>query len=35
MAFDGFTLNVGKNEERNIDLLVEHFVEMLMGKTKN
>ena len=34
MAFDGFTLNVGKNEERNIVALIDHFVEMLMGKSK-
>jgi AcrR family transcriptional regulator len=33
MAFDGFVVNVGKNEERNMETLVDHFVGLLLGET--
>lgn len=32
MAFDGFVINLGKNEERDINKIVRHFTDMLMGK---
>jgi len=31
MAFDGFVANLGKGEDRDIDRIVEHFTDMLMG----
>lgn len=31
MAFDGFVVNVGKNEDRDMDTLVDHFVDLLLG----
>jgi AcrR family transcriptional regulator len=33
MAFDGFALNVGKNEERDMDTLVDHFAGLMFGET--
>lgn len=33
MAFDGFVVNTGKNEQRDIKRIVEHFVDMLLGKS--
>jgi AcrR family transcriptional regulator len=32
MAFDGFALNIGREEERDFDKMVQHFAEMLLGK---
>lgn len=31
MAFDGFAMNVGKNEDRDMDTLVDHFSDVLLG----
>lgn len=31
MAFDGFVANVSKGEDRDIDTIVEHFTDMLLG----
>lgn len=31
MAFDGFVANVGKGEDRDIEGVVEHFTDMLLG----
>ncbi|MEX2124801.1 MAG: TetR/AcrR family transcriptional regulator [Woeseia sp.] len=33
MAFDGFVVNVGKNEDRDMDTLVNHFADLLLGQT--
>jgi hypothetical protein len=32
MAFDGFVVNVGKNEDRDMDTLVNHFADLLLGQ---
>lgn len=32
MAFDGFVVNIGKREERDIDRIVDHFADLLLGK---
>jgi AcrR family transcriptional regulator len=32
MAFDGFVVNVGKNEDRDMDTLVNHFSDLLLGQ---
>lgn len=32
MAFDGFAVNVGRGEDRDFDIMVEHFADMLLGK---
>lgn len=32
MAFDGFVANVGKDEDRDIEKVVMHFTDMLLGK---
>jgi hypothetical protein len=32
MAFDGFVVNVGKNEDRDMDTLVDHFADLLLGQ---
>lgn len=33
MAFDGFVINVGKREKRDIDSIVDHFANLLLGKS--
>lgn len=33
MAFDGFTVNVGMDERRDMDTLVGHFVDLLVGES--
>lgn len=32
MAFDGFAVNVGKNEDRDMETLVDHFADLLLGQ---
>lgn len=32
MAFDGFVVNVGKNEDRDMDTLVNRFADLLLGQ---
>lgn len=32
MAFDGFVVNLGKGEDRDVDRIVEHFTDMLLGR---
>jgi len=35
MAFDGFVANLGKGEDRDVDRVVEHFTDMLLGGDEN